>query len=824
MDYHAAADFLSDLRRFALDPGTGSTRELLAHLGDPHEDVAFVQVAGSNGKGSTARMTESILREAGYRVGLYTSPHFDDLRERIRVDGRKITESAVIEFVEEVRPFLVDRAVEGDPLTSFETLTAMSLWYFGRSDVDVAVLEVGMGGRLDATSVVDPVAAAVTAVSLEHTDILGDTLDEIAAEKVTVAPDDAPLVTGATDESLRAVRRHAPDALSVGFADESPDVTVRYDGLVNHTEAGIAVEGDDWGVETRVPMAGAYQARNAGVASVLARQVGDDHVTEPALARGLRNAHWPGRFEVVEYDPLVVLDGAHNPGACEALATTLGEYDYGDLHLVFGAMHDKDHRSMAAALPPAASVRTCAPAHERASDPAVLAAAFEAAGDADVVETATSVAAALDDARNAAGPEDCVLVVGSLFAVAEARRTWSRLAIGRRIDDADDARAVLDHAHAADADVVGESVHRLVTTRLDRREARALDRAAGQVGATAVTADYRTGRELRDAVIAGTDADLQALLAALDGRGLGNVADTLRRQIGDGDAPDGDGDAPDGDTHAYPWTESPAVMSILNVTPDSFHDGGDFFDESAAVERAEAMVEAGADVIDVGGESTRPGADPVPPAEEIERVRPVIEALADLDVLVSIDTRKAEVGRAALEAGADILNDVTGLADPEMRFLAAEFDVPVVVMHSIDAPVVPGKTVTYDDVVSDVIDELAERVALAERAGLSRDNVIVDPGLGFGKDAVENFELLDRLDEFRALGCPILVGHSHKSMYAHVGQEAGERLPATIAATALAVDRGADIVRVHDVPENVAAVRTAVATGDAAGVPDEWRA
>ena len=121
-----------------------------------------------------------------------------------------------------------------------------------------------------------------------------------------------------------------------------------------------------------------------------------------------------------------------------------------------------------------------------------------------------------------------------------------------------------------------------------------------------------------------------------------------------------------------------------------------------------------------------------------------------------------------------------------------------------------------------VLDDAAQ--ALAERAGLRREQVIIDPGLGFGKDAVENFELLDRLDEFRALGCPLLVGHSHKSMYAHVGQDAGERLPATIAGTALAVDRGADIVRVHDVPENVAAVRTAIATNDAAGVPDDWRA
>jgi len=813
MDYHAAADFLSDLRRFALDPGTESIRGLLTHLDDPHEDVEFVQVAGSNGKGSTARMTESILREAGYRVGLYTSPHFDDVRERIRVDGRRITESAVVEFVERVRPFLVDRAVEGDPLTSFETLTAMSLWYFGRSDVDVAVLEVGMGGRLDATSVVDPVAAAVTAVSLEHTDILGETLDDIAAEKVTVAPEDAPLVTGATGEARDAVGRHASKLLTVGFADESPDVTVSYDGLVNHTEAAVGVVGTDWDVETRLPMPGAYQARNAGVAAVLARQVGGDRVTDPAVATGLRGAHWPGRFEVMERDPLIVLDGAHNPGACRAVADTLGEYDYDDLHLVFGAMHDKDHREMVAELPEAGSAWTCAPEHERAADPAVLAAAFEAAATDDVA-TAPTVAAALERARAAADPDDCVLVVGSLFAVAEARRTWSRLAVSRRVENVDDAAEMFERSNAdADAEVIEEGVHRVVTTRLDRREARVVERVATRAGATAVTSEYRTGRELREAVIAGTRAELRALVADLDGP-LAPLADRLR---------DGAGLGANAPRHGYPWEERPSVMGILNVTPDSFHDGGEYFDPSAAIARAEAMVEAGADIVDVGGESTRPGADPVPVDEEIERVRPVIEALSDLDAMVSIDTRKAAVARAALEAGADILNDVTGLSDPEMRFVAAEFDVPVVVMHSIDAPVVPGKTVTYDDVVSDVVEELAERVALAERAGLDREKVIVDPGLGFGKSAVENFELLDRLEEFRALGCPLLLGHSRKSMFAHVGQEAGERLPATVATTALAVDRGADIVRVHDVAENVAAVRTAVATADAAETPDAWR-
>jgi dihydropteroate synthase len=192
----------------------------------------------------------------------------------------------------------------------------------------------------------------------------------------------------------------------------------------------------------------------------------------------------------------------------------------------------------------------------------------------------------------------------------------------------------------------------------------------------------------------------------------------------------------------------------------------------------------------------------------------VVEALADRDVLVSIDTRKAAVGEAALDAGADVLNDVTGLADPEMRFLAAERGVPVIVMHSIDAPVVPDKEVEYDDVVEDAIEELRERILLAEKAGIPRERVIVDPGLGFGKSKAENFKILGRVGEFKALGCPVLVGHSHKSMFDLVGRGPGERAEATVAATALAVERGADIVRVHDVAANVAAVRVAEAARD----------
>ncbi|ELY92611.1 dihydropteroate synthase [Natrialba taiwanensis] len=896
MEYHEAADVLFGLRRFRPKPGTASTAQLLAHLEDPHDGVAFVQVAGSNGKGSTARMVERTLREAGLSVGLYTSPHLEDLRERVRVDGRKMPRSAVRAYVETIHDYLTERAAAGESPTFFEAMTAMALWQFGREDVDVAVLEVGIGGRYDATSVVDPVASAVTSVTLEHTGILGETEAEIARDKAHVAPEDehTPLVTGVSGPTLDAIRDVAGEVVTVGSrgvatgtsddqdsSDESdasderdgtdesngpdaddgapaetepkasedgdadsssaaPDIRVSSDGRANHTEAAISIDADDWAVSTRIPLLGPHQAENAGIAATLARQVTD--ISDAELARGLRNAHWPGRFEVMDTDPLVVLDGAHNPGACEQLAATLDTYEFSELHLVFGAMHDKDHREMAAALPTPASVVTTEPGLDRAEDGDVLATVFEHAG-APTVETTRSVQDGLSMALERAGADDCVLVAGSLFAVAEARSRWTTTGVTKRIRDRTDARDALESAQVAPGDVDRfdeQAVHRVIRTNLQARQANRLREELVRLdGECVLSGTDRQHDERVDAVLMGTLEQFERLVETLtstpadaDGNGLDTVArelaDTLELASVPGDDADADV-AVDGETEAAadanaatksapatrPWTgDRTAVMGILNVTPDSFHDGGEFSALADAVERAEAMVEADVDVIDIGGESTRPGADPVPTDEEIDRVVPVVERLAELDVELSVDTRKAAVADAALEAGADIINDVSGLEDPEMRFVAADHDAGLIVMHSIDAPVVPGHEVTYDDVVEDVIDQLAERVLLAEKAGVDRDRIIVDPGIGFGKSAAESFELLDRIDEFGALGCPVLVGHSHKSMFAHVGRDAGGRGEATVAASALAADRGADIVRVHDVPENVAAVRTALATRD----------
>ncbi|MEZ3115031.1 dihydropteroate synthase [Halobaculum sp. MBLA0147] len=895
MHYDEATNFLFDLRRFQVDPGTASVRALLAELGDPHETPTVVQVAGSNGKGSVARMVASVLRETDRRVGLYTSPHFEDLRERIRVDGRPIPEAAVTEFVEEVRPWLVERAADGEPLTFFEVVTAMALWRFDRADVDVAVLEAGMGGELDATSVVEPDAAAVTNVALEHTSVLGETVPEIARSFAPVTPADAPLVTAASGEGLATLREAVDELVTVAGpgvesdvtrnadGDDSADTTpepagptirTSYEGRESHQESRIGLDAADWELSARLPLLGAYQATNAGVATALLRQLG---VTDTGtIQRGLRNATWPGRFEVVETEPTVVLDGAHNPAACAALADTVAEFDHGDCHVVFGAMHDKDHGEMAAALPSAATVRTCTPGSSRAADPAALARVFERETDATVYrgdggvdgrgdghgtaadegvgdesdDTAAtggdggiggegvddSVVAALAAARADAAPEDLVLLTGSLYCVAAARAEWTRTVTRRQVDDGADAREVLDGVHATPETVTrraAETVHEVVETRLDGERARTLRDAANDADVTVAASGFDDpGRTVR-VVLAGTHAGFRRLCGALRDRGLAfhGVADDLGDAVfgeGDRDGRTGrterDRDDADDAAESYPWETGTAVMGVLNVTPDSFHDGGEYYDIEDAVAGARELVAAGVDVVDVGGESTRPGADPVPVDEEIERIVPVIEAVTDAepDVLVSADTRKPAVAEAALDAGADVLNDVTGLADPEMRFLAAERDVPVIVMHSIDAPVVPDKEVEYDDVVRDVIAELRERVLLAEEAGVPRENVIVDPGLGFGKTAAESFELLGRVDEFHALGCPVLIGHSHKSMFEFVDGETGDALPETVAGTAVAAANGADLVRVHDARENVQAVRVAAAAADPDGFAERF--
>lgn len=254
----------------------------------------------------------------------------------------------------------------------------------------------------------------------------------------------------------------------------------------------------------------------------------------------------------------------------------------------------------------------------------------------------------------------------------------------------------------------------------------------------------------------------------------------------------------------------PAVMGIVNVTPDSFSDGGDRLDPTRAIEAGLAMAEAGAAVVDVGGESTRPGSRPTPPEVERERILPVVTALARAGVTVSVDTRNAATMMAALDAGAAIVNDVSGLVhDPAAAALLARRGCPVVLMHMRGTPETMGSLATYADVAAEVARELAERIAAAIAAGIAPDRIAIDPGIGFAKNAEQNAELLRRLPVLLQLGRPVVAGASRKGFIGRLsgGAEARRRGPGSLAAALLALSRGATLLRVHDVADTVQAVR-----------------
>jgi dihydropteroate synthase len=256
------------------------------------------------------------------------------------------------------------------------------------------------------------------------------------------------------------------------------------------------------------------------------------------------------------------------------------------------------------------------------------------------------------------------------------------------------------------------------------------------------------------------------------------------------------------------------VMGVVNVTPDSFSDGGEFLDPAAAIAHGRRLATDGAGILDIGGESTRPGAAPVDAEEEVRRVLPVIEALADTGTQISIDTTKTEVAGRALDAGASIVNDVSAFRfAPELAGLVADAGADCCLMHMLGEPRTMQEDPLYDDVVADVKAFLDERMRFATAAGVREDRIWLDPGIGFGKTLQHNLELLRRLDEIVALGRPVVVGTSRKSFLGKLtGKPEKERLPGTIATNVIALERGARIFRVHDVAEVTEALTVAAAT------------
>ena len=432
MTYAEATSFLYGLRRFGWRPGLETIQRLLALLGDPHAGMPSIHIGGTNGKGSTAAMTAAILRAAGHRTGLYTSPHLLSFTERIQVDGERIGEEEIVALTERLTPLCAAHFAPettpppGDRLphpTFFELTTAMAFLHFGRRMADVAVVEVGLGGRLDATNVIRPHVAVITNIALEHEEYLGRTVAEIAGEKAGIVKSEVPVITSARGEALGVIGRAASalDAPVVSVPD-AYRWRVRESSLSGQV---FDLDGPRGCYEAlRIPLAGRHQVDNAvlAVATVEAARDRGLWSDEAAIRRGLAMTEWPGRLQIIEGRPRLILDGAHNPAGAQALATFLAEHraELGRLILVFGVLKDKNWGAMLGCLAPLADeIILTHPPTSRGADPAGLRSAVQGRAGTRV---AAEPAEALALARATAGAADTILVAGSLYTVAAALR------------------------------------------------------------------------------------------------------------------------------------------------------------------------------------------------------------------------------------------------------------------------------------------------------------------------------------------------------------------------------------------------------------------
>ncbi len=433
MTFAEATEFLFGLHRFGWRPGLDTIQHLLALLGDPQEKAPNLHVAGTNGKGSCAAMLSAVLRAAGYRTALYTSPHLLSFTERIRVDAVPIPEEEVSQITGYLRALCEGRFAQstgpqnppaGCPYpTFFEMTTAMAFLHFARRAVEASVIEVGLGGRLDATNVLTPRVSVVTNISLEHQEYLGSTVAEIAAEKAGIIKAGVPVVTGAREQALEVIERIAAER-------QAPLLSVQKEYTWHIRESALDGQCFDLQGPTRrypslrIPLAGRHQVENAVTAvatcEVLERQ--GFRLDAAAIRRGLEATAWPGRLQWLPGHPRILLDGAHNSAGAQALAAFLAEHRaaLNRLILLFGVLRDKDWETMLRHLGPLADQTILTrPPSDRGADPRELTTADR---HCHKVEVASDPGEGLTLARRAARPEDTILVTGSLYTVAAVLR------------------------------------------------------------------------------------------------------------------------------------------------------------------------------------------------------------------------------------------------------------------------------------------------------------------------------------------------------------------------------------------------------------------
>lgn len=434
MSYQDTIQYLYGLQQHGMKFGLDNIRALLSAAGSPQNSFRSVHIAGTNGKGSTSAMIESVLRTGGVTTGLFTSPHLISFTERIRVNGREITEGDVISLADEVRALAA--GIRDLCPTFFEVVTAMAFLHFKRMGVEWAVVETGLGGRLDATNTITPEVTVITRIGLDHREFLGDTIAEVAVEKAGIIKERVPLVTAMQEpEALdvlrrRAVERHAD--ISIHTKDFSSDIIAdEPDGLTVDYRGSCEIR------NIRVPLAGAHQAVNAALAARASELISARSRLTVDIAGGIAGVKWPGRLELVKNDPPVLIDGAHNPQAASSLAEHLQKLlarRYRRLILVVGVMKDKDISGiLSPLLPLAADVICTAPAYGRAASAEQLAAMIKALGY--YARPAPTVAGAISLAEGLCRQGDLIVITGSFYTIGEAKEALGTPGVLMRLQE-----------------------------------------------------------------------------------------------------------------------------------------------------------------------------------------------------------------------------------------------------------------------------------------------------------------------------------------------------------------------------------------------------
>ena len=430
--YDQALDYIYNLTKYGIKLGLNNIRELLESLGNPQKNIKIIHVGGTNGKGSTVSTISSILQSEGYKVGLFTSPHLVDFTERIKIDNRRITRNKICELVEKIKPHVknVEKVHDCNHPTFFEVITAMTFLYFYEEKVDFIVLEVGLGGRLDATNICEPLISVITHVDFDHMDRLGNSLEEIAKEKAGIIKQDGLVVnTHQYKEAGKVIAR---------IAGEKKSRIISLGKEANYKIKKIDINGiifDYFGIfenynELYTPLLGKHQAENAALAitTIQALRYKGIDVSRRAIIKGLKNLKWEGRLEIVKKNPTILLDGAHNPSGIRVVKNALKEiFKYNKLILILAIFSDKNYSKMIEIITPMSDiVIVTMMKSQRATSSKVLAGEISHYKDKKNIFVEKDIFLAIELALKKAKKDDLICITGSLHTVGEAKEYFQK--------------------------------------------------------------------------------------------------------------------------------------------------------------------------------------------------------------------------------------------------------------------------------------------------------------------------------------------------------------------------------------------------------------